>query len=101
MEYEGKTYHTAQIGTQCWLKENLNVGTFISSRILEDASNNGIIEKYCYGNLLNNCDVYGGLYQWGEAMKYSTTEGEQGICPSGWHITNTWRVQNIGSNSGL
>ena len=27
--YEGQTYNTVQIGTQCWFKENLNVGTMI------------------------------------------------------------------------
>src|ERR1035437_4843578 len=29
--YSGKTYNTIQIGTQCWLKENLDVGTMIDS----------------------------------------------------------------------
>ncbi len=28
----------------------------------------------------------GGLYQWGEMMQYVTTEGAQGICPTGWHL---------------
>jgi len=32
------------------------------------------------------CNVYGGLYQWDEAMQYSTTVGVQGICPTGWHL---------------
>jgi len=27
-----------------------------------------------------------GLYDWNEAMQYSTTEGAQGVCPQGWHI---------------
>ncbi len=27
-----------------------------------------------------------GLYQWDEMMQGSTTPGEQGICPTGWHI---------------
>ncbi|PID56004.1 MAG: hypothetical protein CR986_10525, partial [Ignavibacteriae bacterium] len=47
---------------------------------------NGVIEKYCYDNDENNCTKYGGLYEWTEAMQYVTTEGTQGICPSGWHI---------------
>ena len=48
-----------------------------------------IIEKYCYDNDPNNCNTYGGLYQWTEAMQYTTTQGAQGICPSGWHIPTT------------
>ncbi|GBD86851.1 fibrobacter succinogenes major domain (Fib_succ_major) [bacterium BMS3Abin03] len=56
----------------------------------EDATDNGIIEKYCYDDDPANCDTYGGLYQWNETMQYitpdSTTPGVQGICPPGWHI---------------
>ncbi|MCK9212217.1 MAG: hypothetical protein M0P61_15360 [Ignavibacteriaceae bacterium] len=82
--YENKTYHTVIIGNQCWLKENLNVGTMIQSPV--NMSDNGILEKYCWNNNALNCDTYGGLYQWSEAMKYSSTSGTQGICPEGWHI---------------
>jgi len=82
--YEGITYNTVQIGTQCWLKENLNVGTRINGD--QNQQNNGIVEKYCYNDLESNCDIYGGLYEWDEVMQYVTTEGTQGICPDGWHI---------------
>ena len=84
VSYEGKTYNTVQIGTQCWFKENLNVGTRINGS--QDQLDNGIKEKYCYNDLESNCDVYGGLYQWNEMMQYSTTPGVQGICPTGWHL---------------
>ena len=66
------------------MAQNLNVGTKISGS--SEQINNGIIEKYCYYNDENNCNVYGALYQWDEAMRYSTTEGVKGICPSGWHL---------------
>ncbi|MBU1098763.1 MAG: hypothetical protein KKA84_00040 [Bacteroidetes bacterium] len=88
ISYAGKTYNTVQIGNLCWLSENLDVGTMIEGR--QQSSNNGIIEKYCYDNELANCETYGGLYQWNEAMGYSTIPGIQGICPEDWHIpTNT------------
>lgn len=80
--YEGKTYNTVQIGYQCWLKENLDIGEFISGY----ASNNGIIEKKCWNANPDNCEIYGGLYNWSEAMNYSTNAGNKGICPDGWHI---------------
>jgi uncharacterized protein (TIGR02145 family) len=82
--YEGKTYNTVQIGSQCWLKENLDVGTRIDSN--QEQTNNGTMEKYCYDNDLNNCVIYGGLYQWNEMMQYSMVPGTQGICPVGWHL---------------
>jgi uncharacterized protein (TIGR02145 family) len=82
--YESKTYNTVLIGTQCWFKENLDVGTRINGS--QNQTNNGIKEKYCYNDLVSNCDVYGGLYQWDEMMQYVTSQGAKGICPTGWHI---------------
>ena len=81
---DGKTYNTVLIGTQCWMAQNLNVGTKILGS--NNQTNNSIIEKYCYNDDENNCNTYGGLYQLDEAMQYSTTEGVQGICPTGWHL---------------
>lgn len=82
--YEGRTYNTVLIGSQCWMKENLNVGTMISSTTPQE--DNGVVEKFCYNNDPNNCATYGGLYQWSELMQYVTTSGAQGICPPGWHV---------------
>ena len=81
---DGKSYNTVLIGTQCWFAQNLNIGTTVPGSA--NQTNNGIIEKYCYNDDENNCTTYGGLYQWDEAMQYSTTEGVQGICPTGWHL---------------
>lgn len=80
----GKVYNTVLIGTQCWFKENLDIGNMINSSTAQ--TNNSVIEKYCYNNDAANCAVYGGLYQWNEMMQYVTTAGAQGICPTGWHI---------------
>jgi uncharacterized protein (TIGR02145 family) len=83
VEYGGMTYHTVEIGEQCWFKENLNIGTRISDK--EESTNNGVIEKYCYHGNEENCDTYGGMYSWNEMMQY-TTDSLQGICPDGWHV---------------
>ncbi|MFZ4708107.1 MAG: FISUMP domain-containing protein, partial [Bacteroidales bacterium] len=89
---DGKVYSTVQIGTQCWMAENLNIGAYLHGSI--EQSKNGIVEKYCYNNLETNCDVYGGLYLWDEVMQYSTVEGEQGICPPDWHLPSVteWNI---------
>ncbi|MBS4036081.1 MAG: hypothetical protein KGZ85_16585 [Ignavibacterium sp.] len=84
VSYGGKDYNTVLIGNQCWLKENLDVGVMIQGS--QNSTNNGVIEKYCYNNDTSNCNTYGGLYQWREAMQYITNEGTRGICPEGWHI---------------
>jgi uncharacterized protein (TIGR02145 family) len=82
--YGGQVYNTVQIGSQCWFKENLNIGTRINSSLQQ--TDNSTIEKYCYNDLETNCNIYGGLYQWFETMQYVTTAGIQGICPTDWHI---------------
>ncbi len=85
--YDNRTYKTVKIGDQRWFKENLNVGTlFIRNSTSDDQTNNGSVEKFCYNNEENNCNTYGGLYQWDELMQYITTAGAQGLCPTGWHI---------------
>jgi len=57
----GKAYNTIHIGTQCWMKENMNYQTGNS---------------WCYNNSAN-CETYGRLYDWQTAL---------GVCPSGWHL---------------
>ena len=97
--YEGKIYNTVLIDEQCWLRENLNVGTRIEGS--QDAiKKNGVIEKYCYDNDPNNCETYGGLYQWDEAMQYTTTPGTQGICPPDWHLPTIEEFSTLKSTVG-
>ena len=81
---DGKSYNTVLIGSQCWMAQNLNVGIKIAGS--GEQTNNSIIEKYCYNDDENNCTIYGGLYQWDEAMQYTTIPGVKGICPTGWHL---------------
>jgi uncharacterized protein (TIGR02145 family) len=90
--YEGQVYHTIQIFSQCWLRENLNVGTMITD--VQEMMNNGILEKYCQGDSPDYCANFGGLYKWWEAMQYINEQGTQGICPSGWHLPSDeeWKV---------
>lgn len=89
---DGNWYKTVQIGTQCWMAENLNVGTMIGA-IPNGAlqTNNNIREKYCYNNDTNNCKIYGGLYEWNETIQYGLSDTgsvgtTQGVCPVSWHI---------------
>lgn len=89
-DYDGNEYNTVQIDTQCWMKENLNT--------THDATGNSIT-RYCYDNDNNNCDTYGGLYDWdtmmdGSASSSTVPSGVQGICPENWHIPSDeeWKI---------
>jgi uncharacterized protein (TIGR02145 family) len=81
---DNHVYPTVQIGSQCWMAENLNYGNQILSA--GHQRDNCSAEKYCYDDNPANCDNYGGYYQWDELMQYQETPGIQGLCPPGWHI---------------
>jgi uncharacterized protein (TIGR02145 family) len=82
----------------------MNLGTRING--IQEQTNNGTVEKYCYNDNESNCDVYGGIYQWGEVVQYlngasnttswnpAPTGNVQGICPTGWHLPSNaeWDV---------
>ena len=88
----GEVYNTTLIDSQCWMAENLNIGKILNGD--EEMTNNGIIEKYCYDNDVENCYKFGGLYQWDEMMQYTHIPGTQGICPTGWHLPTDgdWKI---------
>jgi len=96
---DGKTYRMVIIGTQVWMAQNLNFGNMIGGdRTMRDDRVN---TKYCYNDKETNCDVYGGLYQWGEAMQYSKLTGSQGICPEGWHIPSDFDWKKLEEYLGM
>ena len=71
-ERDDRIYKTVKIGEQCWMAENLNVGEFddTENEVSVDFWNFDEvgIQKWCYGNLKENCIKYGGLYEWWEVM---------------------------------
>jgi uncharacterized protein (TIGR02145 family) len=111
--YDGGPYNTVLIGTQCWLQQNLNVGTWIWGDVDQSETNPPSILKYCYGNVALNCNTYGGLYQWGEAVQFFNGASDntswssppidfvQGICPSGWHIPSLDEFTTLATYLGL
>jgi uncharacterized protein (TIGR02145 family) len=84
MDQDKNYYGVVTIGTQTWMAENLNTGVQIYLYQLQQ--DNNIKEKWCY-----DCETYGGLYTWYEAMQYNPSDTRtigttQGICPDGWHM---------------
>lgn len=67
-DIDGNIYHTVQIGDQCWMASNLNVTR---------KPNGEALSRLCYNNIPENCDDYGGLYDWNTAKV---------ACPQGWHL---------------
>jgi len=97
---DNKTYKTIKIGTQTWMAQNLNYH-----------GEDGYL-GLCYGDKPReqirkpeNCDKYGRLYDWSEAMglgreynwkKFNSGDSVtlQGVCPQGWHLPSKdeWQI---------
>jgi len=94
-DYDGNVYQTLTIGEQVWMKENL--------KSLHYANGSPINEVLAYNNDNNLADTYGRLYTWDAAMKNSTLEKAQGVCPNGWHLPshNEWMAlaQQLGGTN--
>nr|AOE13987.1 conserved hypothetical protein [uncultured bacterium] len=87
--YEGHSYATVLIGTQCWFAENLRSENYNTEAAiatgLDDATwsttTDGAVTVYDEGgaNAVANLSTYGRLYNW-----YAVNTGN--LCPSGWHV---------------
>ncbi|MDR1830991.1 MAG: WG repeat-containing protein [Candidatus Fibromonas sp.] len=96
---DSSEYKTIKIGKQTWMAQNLNY-----------RGEDGYL-GLCYGDeprkqIFNpeNCEKYGRLYDWSEAMGLDRTynrkqfgnseEKVQGACPEGWHLPSSeeWQI---------
>ena len=92
-----KLYETIAINNYCWMKENLNTGTYIQSNTTP--ANNGIIEKYCFNNEPDKCNTYGGLYKWDEMMMYDNSS-LNGICPQEFFVPSQTEINDLINYAG-
>ena len=81
-----ETYTTIEVDGNCWTSQNMRHWT----KILNTdpiQSDNGIIEKWCYDDLDENCTSDWWLYTYNEAMWYWATEDEDisiSVCGQLW-----------------
>jgi len=92
-DVDGNTYNTLQLGTQCWMKENLKTTKYSdgTSITLGTSSSTAVAYRYNPSDNAANVATYGYLYNWKAVMRNSNSSsanpsGVQGICPTGWHV---------------
>ncbi len=87
---ETETYATVEIGTQFWMAEDLRYEceNYVDTGSSTDAPEGWSDEPRDMCADANDAGVdYGNVvYQWDAAMKGSTAERAQGVCPNGWYI---------------
>ncbi len=101
---DNKTYRAFNMGTRCWMLDNLTYGASLTPTDVPQRDN-CTPEKYCLSTD-PTCTVYGGLYQWDEIMQYQVPgpgQYVQGLCPPEWHVPTSaeWQLLIDGQvNSG-
>jgi len=86
VDIDGNFYNTIQVGSQCWMKENLKVeryrnGSPIQIGLSTDDWVSTVFGAYTYYNYLPfNKDIYGVIYN------MYTVLDTQGLCPVGWQV---------------
>ena len=94
-DYDGNTYTTIQIGTQCWMAENLRSTHYSNGKAVQAGGYSSYDNPIFY--YPNDLDVklrtrtYGLLYNWCAAIgdgesSNNNPSGVRGICPDGWHL---------------
>jgi uncharacterized protein (TIGR02145 family) len=84
---DSNVYSTVQVGSQCWMKENLKTTKYRNGTgITYPGSNNtnwqsNTTGAYAwYNNDIGYKPTYGALYNW------YAVNNPAGLCPTGWHV---------------
>jgi uncharacterized protein (TIGR02145 family) len=100
-DFDGNTYNTVLIGTQCWTKENLRVTKYNDGTLIPDlttstsnpwAPTSGARTDYTGATGIPSgqtyVSTYGYLYNWYAAAGIITNGGSptKNICPTGWNV---------------
>jgi uncharacterized protein (TIGR02145 family) len=92
-DIDGNTYLVLQLGSQCWMRENLRVTRYANGTniTLSATPSTNTAYRMNPNNNASNVSTYGYLYNWAAAMNGASSSdsnpsGVQGVCPDGWHL---------------
>jgi uncharacterized protein (TIGR02145 family) len=80
-DIDGHKYHTKQIGTQTWLRENLFVSRFNNGDTIS-------VGHFALDNFYENASLFGYLYNW------NVITDSRKVCPNGYHVPDSaeWKT---------
>lgn len=89
IDVDSNIYNTVQIGSQCWMKENLKSAHFSDGTGINSVNPSpnysgpaGANRYYNSGNWFYNWDAV----MHGSSSSVANPSGVQGVCPVGWHV---------------
>lgn len=101
-DIDGNVYNTVQLGSQCWMQQNLRTKhTADGAPISMGAGASDVKMLYYYPDSnASNQEDYGLLYNWvavmnGAESSFSVPSNVQGICPDGWHVPSLQEWQTL------
>ncbi len=100
-DYDGNTYFTVEIGSQCWMAQNLKVTHYRNGDPIPNVTDAGEWEglstgAYCdYGNDPANVETYGRLYNW------YAVDDSRNIAPEGWHVATDDEWKQLEMHLGM
>ena len=92
LDFDGNMYRTVQIGTQCWMRENLRSTHYANGSAITGmtAPNNNSSLVATYGYLYPHSQIMNGA-----GSSNTNPSGVQGICPAGWHLPSYSEMQTM------
>ena len=84
-DIDGNVYTTVQIGSQCWMAENLKTEHYDDGSAIPTGLSNSAWQTTTsgafavYNSIAANKAIYGLLYNW------YAVDDSRGLCPTGWH----------------
>ena len=106
-DIDGNEYATLQLGSQCWMQQNLRTTHFADGTEIPLSSSTVGTDSPRRYEPDSNLTTYGYLYNWYAAARdtssASNPSGVQGACPDGWHLPSdaewTQLTDFVASNS--
>lgn len=106
-DYDNNVYNTIEIGSQCWLKENLRTTHYADGTSITLGSGGSSTTPYYYDYSVQSVPLtdQGYLYNWpavmhGDSSSNAIPSGVQGVCPNGWHLPSRAEWDQLASYVG-